>query len=387
MKSVYYWCPYVSKVATVRAVVKSAESLKRYSKDSYEPVILNVAGEWNSFKDKENKFELKIVNLTNSKILDGKNWTGFWKSRLVYIYIILITFIPLIRFLKKYKPDFFILHLISSLPLLVNSLFNFKTKIILRISGMPKFNFFRTILWKRTIINIDLVTAPTLGTYNDLKKIDYLKNKIRVLFDPIITPSEIQKKKNEKIDNIDFIKSGFEKFYIAIGRLTKQKNFSFLIDCFSEILKIKSNAKLLIIGDGELKDEIKKKIEQKKLNKNIRLIPFRNNIYNYLNLSSGFILSSLWEDPGFVLIEAAYLNVPILSSDCKNGPKEILNNGDNGILFESNNKESFIKNFIIFSNLNKEEKKIKLLKTKKYIKKFTAFSHYKQIVNLLTEIK
>ena len=387
MKSVYYWCPYVSKVATVRAVVKSAESLKRYSKDSYEPVILNVAGEWNSFKDKENTFELKIVNLTNSKILDGKNWTGFWKSRLVYIYIILITFIPLIRFLKKYKPDFFILHLISSLPLLVNSLFNFKTKIILRISGMPKFNFFRTILWKRTIINIDLVTAPTLGTYNDLKKIDYLKNKIRVLFDPIITPSEIQKKKNEKNDDIDFIKSGFKNFYIAIGRLTKQKNFSFLIDCFSEILKIKSNAKLLIIGDGELKDEIKKKIEQKKLNKNIRLIPFRNNIYNYLNLSSGFILSSLWEDPGFVLIEAAYLNIPILSSDCKNGPKEILNNGNNGVLFKSNNKESFIKNFIIFSNLNKEEKKIKLLKAKKYIKKFTAFSHYKQIVNLLTEIK
>ncbi len=143
----------------------------------------------------------------------------------------------------------------------------------------------------------------------------------------------------------------------------------------------------MIIGDGELKDEIKKKIEQKKLNKDIRLIPFRNNIYNYLNLSSGFILSSLWEDPGFVLIEAAYLNVPILSSDCKNGPKEILNNGDNGVLFKSNNKESFIKNFIIFSNLNNEEKKIKLLKTKKYIKKFTAFSHYKQIVNLLTEIK
>ena len=387
MKSVYYWCPYISKVATVRAVIKSAESLKRYSKDSYEPIILNVAGEWNDFKDKENTLALKIINLTNSKILDRKNWTGFWKSRLIYIYLILITFIPLIIFLKKYKPDFFILHLVSSLPLLVNSLFKFKTKIILRISGMPKFNLFRKILWKHTIINIDLVTAPTLGTYNDLKKIDYLKSKIRVLFDPIISPSEIQKKKKEKINDSDFINLGFDKFYIAIGRLTKQKNFSFLIDCFSEILKIKSDAKLLIIGTGELKNEIKKKIEQKKLNESIKLIPFRNNIYNYLNLSSGFILSSLWEDPGFVLIEAAYLNVPILSSDCKNGPKEILNDGDNGVLFKSNNKESFIENFIIFYDLNEEEKKIKLLKTKKYIKKFTAFSHYEQIVNLLREIK
>ena len=45
MKSVYYWCPYISKVATIRAVIKSAESLKRYSKNNFEPVILNVAGE------------------------------------------------------------------------------------------------------------------------------------------------------------------------------------------------------------------------------------------------------------------------------------------------------------------------------------------------------
>ena len=116
-------------------------------------------------------------------------------------------------------------------------------------------------------------------------------------------------------------------------------------------------------------------------------MPFKNNVYNYLNASSGFILSSLWEDPGFVLIEAAYLNIPILSSDCKNGPKEILNDGDNGILFKSNDKKSFIKNFKIFSNLNEEEKKKKILKTKKYIKKFTVFSHYKQIVNLLREIR
>ena len=114
-------------------------------------IIAHVAGEWNSYKNKENTLGLKIIDLTNSKILDEKNWTGFWRSRLIYTYIIIIAFIPLIRFLKKYKPDFFILHLISSLPLIANFLFRFKIKIILRISGMPKFNFFRTILWKYTV--------------------------------------------------------------------------------------------------------------------------------------------------------------------------------------------------------------------------------------------
>ena len=62
--------------------------------------------------------------------------------------------------------------------------------------------------------------------------------------------------------------------------------------------------------------------------------------------------------PGFVLVEAAYLNVPILSSNCKNGPEEILNYGENGILFDSDNSNSFIKNFNIFHKLNEQKNEI-----------------------------
>ena len=57
-----------------------------------------------------------------------------------------------------------------------------------------------------------------------------------------------------------------------------------------------------------------------------------------------FILPSLWEDPGFVLIEAASTAVPIISSDCE-WPTGILSNGNGGFLFESNN-ESFINTFV-----------------------------------------
>ena len=57
------------------------------------------------------------------------------------------------------------------------------------------------------------------------------------------------------------------------------------------------------------------------------------NIYKFLNISQCFILSTLWEDPGFVFIEAALSNVNIISSDCPNGPKEIVNK--NGLLFSN----------------------------------------------------
>ena len=46
-----YWCPFLSKVATVRAVLNSAISVKQYSKNKLNPQIINSVGEWNEFKD------------------------------------------------------------------------------------------------------------------------------------------------------------------------------------------------------------------------------------------------------------------------------------------------------------------------------------------------
>ena len=375
MKTIFYWCPFISKVATVRAVIKSAESLKRYSNHKFEPVIINVAGEWNEFKY-ENKFKIKIIDLNKSRILDKKNWTGFYKSRLIYICLFLMSFFPLLKLLKKNKPDFLIIHLISSLPLFLNLIFNLKTKLILRISGIPKLNFFRFSLWKLSVKQIVYMTTPTIGTYKNLIEKNFDRKKIKILYDPIITPSEILKKKKFDIDIKD-------NYYISIGRLTNQKNYKFLIKKLSLIIKNDSSIKLYIFGDGEQKNELTKLISDLNLENNIKLFPFTKNIYNYLYKSKGFILTSLWEDPGFVLVESAYLNVPILSSNCKNGPEEILKYGDNGILFESNNKKSFIEKFNDFHNLNDEKKMKFKINAKKYVRKFTIFSHFLQLKELL----
>ena len=80
-----------------------------------------------------------------------------------------------------------------------------------------------------------------------------------------------------------------------------------------------------------------------------------------------FILPSLWEDPGFVLVEAGYMNLSILSSDCPNGPKELLDNQKNGFLFKTNSLKSFIENFELIENSNKDiiKKKKKYLLKKK----------------------
>jgi len=53
MIKVMYWCPFISKVATVKSVINSAVSLKKFSKEKYKPLILNVVGEWNKKKIKQ----------------------------------------------------------------------------------------------------------------------------------------------------------------------------------------------------------------------------------------------------------------------------------------------------------------------------------------------
>ena len=127
-KKVYYWSPFISSVATIQAVVRSAESLVKYSDKKYVPYIINVAGEWNSIRSLLKEKKISIIDLTRSNIIDQKNWTGFLKSRMIYWYIFLRSFIPLYFLLRKNSPDYFIAQLITSLPLVLNYILNHKNR-------------------------------------------------------------------------------------------------------------------------------------------------------------------------------------------------------------------------------------------------------------------
>ena len=375
---IFYWSPHIDQVATVRAVINSAHSLCLYSKKKYTPHIINVAGEWDQYLSELNKKNIKIIDLTNSKIIKNKNVKGFLRSRIIYFYIFFVAFFPLLRLLKNNRPDYFIAHLITPLPLLINYLFNIKTKFILRISGLPKLKNLRLFIWKITLKKVDLITCPTLGTRNYIKEKKLIsQEKIFLLYDPVISPKLIQEKKKIPLNNFDF-----DNYFLSIGRLTKQKNFTFLVNVFKEFNKNKNHT-LIIIGEGEERDKIEKIIKDNNLYESVFLIGYKNNVLNYFKRSKCFILSSLWEDPGFVLIEAGYMNVPIISSDCKNGPIEFLNNGNGGILFNSNNEKSLLDSFNKFESLEYDQINKFRINSKKSSRNFSIFKHYKELSLIL----
>ena len=287
---------------------------------------------------------------------------------------------PLYKLLKEDKPDYIIAHLITSLPIFLFKIFKFETKLILRISGYPKLNFIRKFFWKLCSKNIHLITCPSIELKNQLRKLDIFESKrVVVLYDSVINIKEVNKKKNDPLSN-EIAKNNY---LLAIGRLTKQKNFDLLITAFYEFNKLNDNYKLLIIGEGEEKKKIISRINQLKLDNKIILLGFKKNVYKYLKNSKAFILSSLWEEMGFVIIEAASCNTLIISSNCPNGPSEFLNYGEAGYLFNNNSVNDLVQNLIKFDREEKNNKYNKILLAKKNVKKFTIFNHYKELKKIL----
>ena len=116
---------------------------------------------------------------------------------------------------------------------------------------------------------------------------------------------------------------------------------------------------------------------------NITLKNYTENVYFYMKKSKAFVLSSLWEEVGFVIVEAAFCNTTIISSNCMNGPKEFLINGKAGLIFENNKKDDLFKKFEVFKKLEKEQifkKKILAKKNTKNLLCLDIFKSLKQII-------
>ena len=332
---------------------------------------------------KEKNEEINFIDLTLAKNFNFKiNITGFFKSRLSYLFIGIFSIKPLYTLLKKEKPDYLVVHLLTFIPFILLILFNFETKFILRISGYPKMNLFRMILWKMISKKIYKVFCPTKETMNALEsKGIFDKEKFFVLEDPIIEISQIQIKRFEKIQ--EFLNN--KKFILGIGRLSTQKNFELLLNFFKIESAEDPDLLLVIAGEGELKTKFNKFIIKNKMENKIILLGYQENIHNLLKKCFCFILTSNWEDPGFVLIEAAINNASIISSDCPSGPKEILMEGKGGLLFDSGNLLSLQESYKKFKKLSESEIHLQKVSVKKVALDYTIFRHYKKLNSFFNE--
>ena len=374
MQNLLYWSPFLGNVGTVKSTLNSALAFKKFSRNKYNVKIINVFGEWNNYKNILKKSDIELINLSFNYInFLPKN--GFIKSRISYTLIFLISFLPLLKLLKKENNSIFIAHLITSLPLLINFIFKINSKIILRISGYPKLHFIRKKFWQLTTKKVFSVTCPTEELINKLQTSKIIIHpRIKFLPDAIIDINDFLMKKNEKIDL-----PTKKKFLLSVGRLTKQKNHSYLLNEIKNFLISNNDYDLIILGDGEDKKMLKKKINDLSMNDRIYILGHKKNPYSYMMRASALILTSLWEEVGFVIVEAALSNLLVFSSNCPNGPKEFLENGKAGFLFNTNEKNA-LKNEI--NKISSDNFKKKIF-AKKNCLKYTKFRHFRVFNDIL----
>ena len=375
MRKIYYWSPCLGKVGTIKSTLNSAYSLKKFDFNNNKVVIINSCGEWDNYKNEieNNNVEIEDLGFKYFKFLPAK---GVIQSRISYAIIFLLSFFPLISLIKKNKPDFIIAHLITSLPLFLNNILSDKFKCILRISGYPKLHFVRKIFWQVFSKKIFKITCPTQELLKQMINNGFHKEKLFFLPDAIIDIKKVLKCKYRSIK-----KKNDKKYILSVGRLTKQKNYPYLINEIANFFKLNNTYDLYIVGDGEEKIKLEKQIKSLNMENRIFILGYSNEVYSYMKNASFLILASLWEEVGFVIVEAAVNNLFVFSSDCPNGPKEFLRDGKAGILFRTNIRDE-LKNKLINFNIN-DFSSSKILAKKNSVK-YTKFRHYLKLQEVLS---
>lgn len=176
----------------------------------------------------------------------------------------------------------------------------------------------------------DGIIAVSEGVAKDLAQITKIPlEKIQVIYNPVITP-ELLAKAQQPIEHPWFAPEE-PPVILGVGRLVKQKDFPTLIKAFAQVQAVKP-ARLVILGSGREQKSLQSLIAELGLTDKVALLGFVDNPSAYMAKSSVFVLSSLWEGFGNVLVEAMAMETPVISTDCESGPREILARGKYGYI-------------------------------------------------------
>lgn len=174
------------------------------------------------------------------------------------------------------------------------------------------------------------IIGNSQGVADDLQRVIGKANQqIEVLYNPVVTP-ELAAKVTASLSH-PWLEADQPPFFLAVGRLTQQKDFPTLIRAFAQVRKHRS-AKLLILGEGPDRAMLETLVKELGLEQEVSLYGFVENPYVFMKRAKAFILSSRWEGLPTVLIEALFCGVPTIATDCPSGPREILAGGKYGKL-------------------------------------------------------
>ena len=321
----------------MKKIVLLTSGLSPYRKELYDYLYIFLKNKNIEFKvlcelEKNNNWSYQDFKEDYTFLLKGKN--------IQYKNIDFPFNFGIRKILEKEKPDFIILAGSWSTP--TNYLFNLKKyKIIFwsesNLLGIKRTNKIEEKIWSyfRTKFyrSINYFLIPGERAKEAVLKWRNLKEK------PIFInfPNTIEEIPYHKIQKEDYIKK--EKIFLIPARLVKVKGIEEFIENIKDIIKSK-NLKILIAGEGELKNNIEKQIKKYNLENKIILLGYMNSkkLKEYYLKADYFILPSLYDPSPLVAIEALYYELPIIISNQIGNMPEVLDK--NGFSFNPWDKEN-----------------------------------------------
>lgn len=286
--------------------------------------------DWYVYGIEQDKF-YDLANSINYRSLTSLKYVS---SSILKFLCLPVIFYRYYKEVKKHNPDILLsaLNVANVINILIGKLLlKKKTYLWMHINPKQQYSkgFFGKLMnffIKRIYSKSDKIIVVSKAIKHILIKHYNIKSsKIEVIYNPhqII---EYLNKGNQKLPQKDtkyFSKNKIN--FITVGRLNEQKGQWIMIKIFAHLKTItKKKFNLIILGQGELKNDLQQLIKKYDLVNDVHLLGNRTNPFIYVKNSDYFILTSLWEGLPNTLIEALSMGTHIITSDCETGPREIL---------------------------------------------------------------
>lgn len=177
----------------------------------------------------------------------------------------------------------------------------------------------------------DAVIANSRGVAEDLvDAAPSLARLIRVIHNPVVWP-ELAERASEPVDH-PWLQDPSRHVVLAAGRLVPVKDYPTLLRAFAKVVLKSCSARLIVLGDGQEQEGLRGLAKNLGIHEAIDFPGFVSNPFAYMSKARVFALSSIYEGSPNVLVQAMACGTPVVSTECPNGPREILQNGALGRL-------------------------------------------------------
>ena len=240
-----------------------------------------------------------------------------------------------VKAVRQWKPEIVYSNLWNTNPFVVVAGRFFGARIVLEVSNSERnelegkkhkalVKFYRKNVFRLA----DAIIAVSEGVEREVRHI-YKVTHVQTVYNCIDIENVIERSKAQEDVPHEYLRGNLPVL-VAVGRMHRQKGYAHLLEAF-KIVNETTEARLIIVGDGNLKEELHRTAGSLGIDSKIAMVG-ETEPYTYMRHGDIFVLSSLYEGFGIVLIEAMSLGIPVISTDCDHGPREIIENGKNGLL-------------------------------------------------------